>query len=112
MPVELLAKKSISPVEPALVLDEIEKEHPGQLQEGECMPVPTGHSARKLVLRPVEGSAELPKEPNAKLFRCEGLGPREASGEAGVRRDSSPLEAADIDGAGVCRIELHRRTVG
>jgi len=64
-PIHFLRQKPRARVEPTLGLDEVEKEHPGELEKSESVSVVCVHGAREPGGEPIQRGAKLPEEPAA-----------------------------------------------
>ena len=60
--IDLLGEEPVASGQPALGLDEVEEEHPGELQQGQAAAVLAAERARQPLRHPVERGLELPEE--------------------------------------------------
>ncbi len=99
-PVQFLGQESRPAVEPAALLNEIEEEDPGQVEQRQRVPVAPRNSPGQLGHGRRKGGAELPEEALVEGSSCQGVGPTEASrqGQA-VAVTRAALEDPDVDRA-------------
>src|SRR5215207_5796865 len=104
--VHFLGQEAVAACEPALGLDEVEEEDPGELEQRQAPPLLAAERRRKLFGHSVQGGLELTKEAAADGFAAQCIGGAGGIGQcAAGPRAREPTQAGERRGGGPVKVD-------